>query len=158
MHIPADTGEVLPGNYMLFALKVRQGEPSVAKVIQITAAGAPRSSTVDTQTATVGGVVKLRLVAKSATGPLSYRATGLPPGLSINAATGVIRGTVNTIGQFAVTAHATNRVATTSTAWLWNVTPRSRDTLVGEPLAGEIACTDVAPAGAPAGARPCEQH
>ena len=34
LHIPADTGEVLPGNYMLFALS-SSGRPSVAKVIQI---------------------------------------------------------------------------------------------------------------------------
>jgi galactose oxidase len=34
LHIPADKGEVLPGNYMLFALSA-SGRPSVAKVIQI---------------------------------------------------------------------------------------------------------------------------
>ena len=34
LHIPADTGDVLPGNYMLFALNA-SGRPSVAKVIQI---------------------------------------------------------------------------------------------------------------------------
>ena len=34
LHIPADTGEVLPGNYMLFALSA-SGRPSVAKVINI---------------------------------------------------------------------------------------------------------------------------
>jgi galactose oxidase len=32
--IPADTGTVLPGNYMLFARNA-SGQPSVAKVIQI---------------------------------------------------------------------------------------------------------------------------
>jgi galactose oxidase len=34
LHIPVDTGEVLPGNYMLFALSA-SGRPSVAKVIAI---------------------------------------------------------------------------------------------------------------------------
>jgi galactose oxidase len=34
LHIPADRGEVLPGNYMLFALNA-SGRPSVAKVVQI---------------------------------------------------------------------------------------------------------------------------
>jgi galactose oxidase len=34
LHIPTDKGEVLPGNYMLFALSA-SGRPSVAKVIQI---------------------------------------------------------------------------------------------------------------------------
>jgi len=34
LHIPADTGDVLPGNYMLFALSA-SGRPSIAKVINI---------------------------------------------------------------------------------------------------------------------------
>jgi galactose oxidase len=34
LHIPADRGDVLPGNYMLFALNA-SGRPSVAKVVQI---------------------------------------------------------------------------------------------------------------------------
>jgi galactose oxidase len=34
LHIPTDRGDVLPGNYMLFALNA-SGRPSVAKVIQI---------------------------------------------------------------------------------------------------------------------------
>ena len=34
LHTPADKGEMLPGNYMLFALNA-SGRPSVAKVIRI---------------------------------------------------------------------------------------------------------------------------
>ena len=56
---------------------------------------------------------------------ISYAAAGLPPGLSIDAATGVISGTTNaTIGSYDVTLTATDGTgssATTSFTWrVWN--------------------------------------
>ena len=46
--------------------------------------------------------------------PASFNATGLPPGLSVNTATGVISGTPTTIGTYTVTISATNSVGTGS--------------------------------------------
>ena len=57
----------------------------------------------------------LNLAATTPTGTLTYAATGLPPGLSLNTASGAITGTPNAVGQYVVTVSARNDVATTST-------------------------------------------
>jgi PLD-like domain/Putative Ig domain len=57
-----------------------------------------------TQTTPVGGAVNLQIQAEdTATGTLSYSATGLPKGLSIGSSTGVISGTASTAGSGSVT-------------------------------------------------------
>jgi formylglycine-generating enzyme required for sulfatase activity len=46
--------------------------------------------------------------------PAAYGATGLPAGLSVNASTGLISGTVNAVGDHNATISATNAAGTTS--------------------------------------------
>ena len=53
---------------------------------------------------------------------LTYGASGLPPGLSINTATGVISGTATTAGPYTVTASASDLSQTTSRTFTWTVT------------------------------------
>jgi hypothetical protein len=72
---------------------------------------------------------------------LSYSATNLPPGLSINATTGAITGTVapgdatggdNGAGLHAVTISATDGTYTGSTTSNWTIAPRIAVTLVNQ--------------------------
>jgi hypothetical protein len=77
------------------------------------------------QTSTVGTAASLQIGATdSASGQtLSYSATGLPAGLSINSSTGLISGTPTTAGTSSVTVTATDTTGasgTTSFGWTVN--------------------------------------
>ncbi|WP_395296436.1 M4 family metallopeptidase [Kitasatospora hibisci] len=72
------------------------------------------------QSTKVGTAVNLAIKASGGSAPLSYSATGLPTGLSINASTGVITGTPTTVGTSNVTVtakDAANKTGTTSFTW-----------------------------------------
>ncbi len=59
----------------------------------------------------------------SSTATLAYSATGLPPGLSIGAASGTVIGTPSTAGTFAVTVTATDNAGFASTiSFTWTIT------------------------------------
>jgi kumamolisin len=75
------------------------------------------------QTTAVGGAVSLAIHATDSAGAaLSYSATGLPTGLSINATSGVISGTATTAGTFTVTVKATDTAAASGSAvFTWTV-------------------------------------
>jgi Putative Ig domain/PLD-like domain len=80
------------------------------------------------QTATVGTAASLQVKASdSASGQtLSYSATGLPAGLSIAAATGLISGTPTTAGSDSVTVTATDTTGAKGTAaFTWTVSSGS---------------------------------
>ncbi|MFD0276030.1 M4 family metallopeptidase [Kitasatospora sp. NPDC127111] len=75
------------------------------------------------QSTKVGTAVNLAIKASGGTAPLSYSATGLPAGLSINASTGVITGTPTTVGTSNVTVTAKDAAGKTGTAsFTWAVT------------------------------------
>jgi len=67
--------------------------------------------------------VSLQIRATSNTGAaLSYAASGLPPGLSINSTTGLISGTPTAIGTYGVTVTATDTKGTPgSAAFTWTI-------------------------------------
>ncbi|GAB3969631.1 hypothetical protein GCM10029978_041300 [Actinoallomurus acanthiterrae] len=74
-----------------------------------------------------GAAVSLQVQAgDSATGQtLTYRASGLPSGLSINSATGLITGTPTTTGTSTVTVTATDTTnASGSATFTWRITKR----------------------------------
>lgn len=59
--------------------------------------------------------------------PLSYNATGLPTGLSVNTSTGDITGTTRSIGDFRVTISATNADGTGTATLLLRIELNSGD-------------------------------
>ena len=94
--------------------------PSSANTVTVTNPG--------TQTSTVGTAASLQISASdSASGQtLTYTATGLPAGLSINSGTGLISGTPTTAGTSTVTVTAKDTTgASGSAAFSWTVSSGS---------------------------------
>ncbi|MFC9925896.1 putative Ig domain-containing protein [Streptomyces sp. NPDC127190] len=75
------------------------------------------------QSTTTGGSVSLQIKATDSAGAaLTYSATGLPTGLSINSSSGLISGTASTAGTYQVTVTAKDSTgATGSTSFTWTV-------------------------------------
>ncbi|MHB8736881.1 MAG: putative Ig domain-containing protein, partial [Terriglobales bacterium] len=75
-----------------------------------------------------GTAVSLQLSVTDVGGTPSYSATGLPVGLSVNATTGLISGTIGVAAHgsspYQVTVTATDGVNTSSQSLVWTVTPR----------------------------------
>jgi hypothetical protein len=79
------------------------------------------------QTTAVGTAASLQISASdTASSTLTYSATGLPAGLSIDSASGLISGTPTTAGKSNVTVTATDSAAATaSTSFTWTVSASS---------------------------------
>lgn len=117
---PTNPGWALPGQYMLFAMN-EQGVPSVARIVTLSAAGTPGVPPVQDQFSAQGRAVSL---AVPTTGATSVQVTGLPPGLSFDAASATVRGAPTLSGTFNVTVLAANAVGKLSTEFLWQVDPQ----------------------------------
>lgn len=81
--------------------------------------GSPEISSATTATATIGTPFSYNIIASA--NASSYSATGLPSGLSIDAATGIISGTPTALGQSEVTIAATNANGTGTATLILNV-------------------------------------
>lgn len=83
---------------------------------------APVLSNPGNQSSTVGQSVSLQLVGSDPEGqPLTYSATGLPPGLTLGSSTGYISGTGTTSGTFSVTARDSDGVLSATQSFTWSM-------------------------------------
>ena len=75
------------------------------------------------QSSTVGQTDTLQLAGSDPAGdPVTYTATGLPPGLTLMASTGFLSGSPITAGTYSVTGRVSDGVLTASQTFTWTVT------------------------------------
>ncbi len=88
----------------------------------------------DNQTSPAGTALTLSLSGSDPdSDPISFSATGLPAGLTINMATGVISGTPATAGTYTVTATITDGSLSQSRTFSWTVTSVNRAPVYAQP-------------------------
>jgi YVTN family beta-propeller protein len=128
---PAHAADAPPGYYLLFALD-SAGTPSRALFMKVNIATnldpavRPVLQNPGDQSGTVGSTVSLALSATDPNGDvLGYGATGLPPGVSINANTGVIGGTPTSAGSYNVVVSASDGINSDSKSFVWSIAPGS---------------------------------
>jgi YVTN family beta-propeller protein len=129
VQIPGRASDVPPGLWMMFAID-NAGVPSVAKMVRIDIASKLNNNVVPvltspgSQSSATGTAVSLQLSASDPNNGdvLTYSASGLPPGLSINSSTGLISGTPNTAGSYSVLLAASDGVNSASATIVWTVT------------------------------------
>lgn len=129
VQIPARASDVPPGMWMMFVFD-DAGVPSVAKMVRVNVASAlnvaiaPTLAAPANQTGTVGTpVAGLQVSASDPNGDaLTYSASGLPPGLSIDPATGLITGTPTAPGTYSATVAVSDGLNSASASFSWTVT------------------------------------
>jgi len=127
VQIPGRASDVPPGMWMMFVID-DAGVPSEAKLMRVNVAPALNTAVVPVltspgnQSSVVGTAVDLPLSATDPNGdPLRWSASGLPPGLGIDPATGRVSGTPSAAGVFATVIAVTDGYNNASTTITWTV-------------------------------------
>jgi hypothetical protein len=118
------TGTIIGGN-LTFVAAPLSGQAFTAMngfQLQISAPRPPTITAVSPQSTAVGQSANLQILASDPQGqPLTYSATGLPAGLTINASTGLISGTVSAsaAASNSVTVTVNDIALSSSTSFTW---------------------------------------
>ena len=128
VQIPGRASDVPPGMWMMFVFD-DAGVPSVAKQIRVNVAGALNTAVVPTlaspgdQSTVIGNAVNLPLTASDPNGDvLTYSASGLPAGLSIDTSSGLITGSPSALGSYSVVLAVSDGINSASRSITWSVT------------------------------------
>ncbi|MBL9131506.1 MAG: DUF1929 domain-containing protein, partial [Verrucomicrobiaceae bacterium] len=118
---PSNVNVLTPGYWMLYAVD-SAGVWSVSRVIQVTNDTLPVVTNPGQQSVLQNSAVSLPINASTGSGTLSYSASSLPAGLSINTGTGLISGTLTAApGTYQSTVFATANGQTSSVVFKWIV-------------------------------------
>ena len=120
--VPSNPNVLTPGFWMLFAVN-SAGVPSVAKVVQVVSNSAPVIANPGTQSTLINTAASLQINASDPNGDaLTFSATGLPTGLSINPSSGLIDGNPSATGSYRSTVSVSDGTATVSVIFDWLIT------------------------------------
>jgi hypothetical protein len=110
-----------------FTYTVSDGDDSVTATVHITVTGVndpPEVTNPGPQINAVGDVVSRTIEAGDVESDLlTYSASGLPPGLSINPTEGLISGTcgISSVGDYTVTVEVSDSISTTNVTFGWTI-------------------------------------
>jgi hypothetical protein len=94
------------------------------------------------QSGTVRDSVRLQIQASDSQGnSLTYTASGLPAGLSIDSSTGLISGTLTTPGSSTVTVTATDGAASATATFAWAVAAGQARHITSYAVSPDLGCT-----------------
>ncbi len=120
LNAPASINVLTPGYWMMFGVDAN-GVWSVSRIVQVTNATLPVVTNPGQQVIQQNSAASLQINASASGGSLSYSATGLPGGLAINAASGLISGNVTAASgtyRCTVLVSAAGQVTSVSFDWI----------------------------------------